>query len=140
MPLEISAGAVIFRRNDSELQFLLLHYELGHWEFAKGHIEKGEDERETVRREVAEETGITDITFVEGFRESIKYYFRWQGKGIFKVVVFYLIRTAIKEVKLSDEHIGYEWLSYDEAMKRLKFKNSKQVLEKANRAILSEQR
>ena len=138
MPLEISAGAVIFRRNNSELQFLLLHYELGHWEFAKGHIEKGEDERETVRREVAEETGIADITFVEGFRESIKYYFRWQGKGIFKVVVFYLVRTAAKEVKLSDEHIGYEWLSYDKAMRRLKFKNSKHVLEKANRAILSE--
>lgn len=140
MQREISAGAVIFRRNDSELQFLLLHYELGHWEFAKGHIEKGEDERETVRREVAEETGITDITFVEGFRESIKYYFRWQGKGVFKVVVFYLVRMAAKEVKLSNEHIGYEWLSYDEAMKRLKFKNSKQVLEKANRAILNEQR
>jgi 8-oxo-dGTP pyrophosphatase MutT (NUDIX family) len=117
-----------------------LHYELGHWEFAKGHMEKGEDERETVRREVAEETGITDIIFVEGFRESIKYYFRWQGKGIFKVVEFHLVRTAAKEVKLSDEHIGYEWLAYDEAMKRLKFKNSKQVLEKANRTILSEQR
>jgi len=138
MPLEISAGAVIFRRNNSELQFLLLHYELGHWEFAKGHMEKGEDERETVRREVAEETGIADITFVEGFRESIKYYFRWQGKGIFKVVVFYLVRTAAKEVKLSDEHIGYEWLSYDKAMRRLKFKNSKHVLEKANSLILNE--
>ncbi|MEK6565785.1 MAG: NUDIX domain-containing protein [Bacteroidota bacterium] len=139
MPREISAGAVIFRRADTGPEFLLLHYELGHWEFAKGHIEKGEDERETVRREVAEETGITNISFVEGFRESIKYYFRWQGKGIFKVVVFYLVRTAMKEVKLSDEHIGHEWLSYDEAMKRLKFKNSKQVLEKANSAILNEQ-
>ena len=139
MPREISAGAVIFRRTDTGPEFLLLHYELGHWEFAKGHIEKDEDERETVRREVAEETGITDITFIEGFRESIKYYFRWQGKGVFKVVLFYLVRTTMKEVKLSDEHIGCEWLSYDEAMKRLKFKNSKQVLEKANRAILSEQ-
>ena len=117
-----------------------MHYELGHWEFAKGHVEKGEHERETVQREVAEETGITDITFVEGFREQIKYYFRWRGKSIFKVVVFHLVRTTAKEVKLSDEHIGYEWLAYDEAMRRLKFKNSKQVLEKANRAILSEHR
>lgn len=140
MPRELSAGAVIFRTNNSEPEFLLLHYELGHWEFAKGHIEKDEDERETVRREVAEETGITEITFVEGFRESIKYYFRWRGKGIFKIVVFYLVRTPTKEVKLSNEHIGYEWLSYDGAMKRLNYKNSKHVLEKANRAILSERR
>lgn len=138
MAREISAGAVIFRRSDTGPHYLLLHQSLSHWDFAKGHIEKGENERDTVRREVAEETGITDIIFVERFRESIKYYFRWQGKGIFKIVVFYLVRTATKEVKLSNEHIGYDWLSYDEAMKRLKFKNSKPVLEKANMAILSE--
>lgn len=136
MPREVSAGAVVFYLNNSGPEYLLLHYELGHWEFAKGHIEKDEDERETVRREVAEETGIAEMTFVEGFRESIEYYFRWQGKSIFKIVVFYLVRTPTKEVRLSNEHIGYEWLSYDEAMMRLKFKNSKHVLEKANGAIL----
>ena len=131
MPREVSAGAIIVRKSPSGREFLILHYELGHWDFTKGHIEKGEDERETVRREVTEETGITDIMFVEGFRETIKYFFKWKGRGIFKIVIFYLVETPQKEVKLSHEHIGYEWLSFGDAMKRLKFKNSRTILEKA---------
>lgn len=131
MPREVSAGAIIVRKSPSGHEFLILHYELSHWDFAKGHIEKGEDERETVRREVAEETGITDIMFVEGFRETIKYFFKWKGREIFKIVIFYLVETSQKEVKLSHEHVGYEWLSFGDAMKRLKFKNSRTILEKA---------
>jgi len=131
MPREISAGAVIFRRTKKHPQFLLLHYSLGHWDFPKGNIEKGEDEKETVRREIAEETGITRIKFVEGFRETIKYFYKWKGQGIFKIVMFYLVETRQKKVKLSFEHMGYEWLEYEEALKRLSFKNSKQVLENA---------
>ncbi|MBI4429211.1 MAG: NUDIX domain-containing protein [Ignavibacteriales bacterium] len=136
MPREISAGAIIVRKTPDDYKYLLLHYELGHWEFAKGHIEPGEDERETVRREVAEETGITDLTFVEGFHETIRYFFRWKESRIFKIVVFLLVETFQEVVKLSDEHIGFEWLSYEDAMKRLKFKNSKSILEKANELLL----
>ena len=138
MPREVSAGAIIFRKNARGREFLILHYEPGHWDFAKGHIERGEDERETVRREVAEETGITDITFIDGFRETIRYFFRWKGRGIFKVVVFYLAQTSQKEVKLSHEHIDYVWLPFDDAMKRLKFKNSRTILEKANELLLKQ--
>ena len=130
MPREISAGAIIVRKSPEGFEYLLLHYELGHWEFAKGHIEQGEDERETVRREVAEETGITDIIFIEGFRETIRYFFRWKESRIFKIVVFFLVQTAQKDVKLSSEHIGYEWLSFDDAMKRLNFKTARQFWKK----------
>ena len=136
MPREISAGAIIVRKTPDGYKFLLLHYELGHWEFAKGHIEPGEDEHETVRREVAEETGITDIVFVEGFRETIRYFFRWKESRIFKIVVFFLVQTSREVVKLSSEHIGYEWLSFEDALNRLKFKNSKMILEKANELLL----
>ncbi len=131
MPREISAGAVIFRRTKKGSEFLLLHYELGHWDFPKGNIEKGEDAKETVKREIAEETGITRIKFVEGFREIIKYFYKWKGQNIFKIVIYYLVETTQKIVKLSYEHIGYEWLPFDEAVKRLTHKNSKEVLKKA---------
>lgn len=54
MKKEKSAGAVII--NDKKV--LLLHYSSGHWDFPKGHIEKGETELETAKREVKEETGL----------------------------------------------------------------------------------
>ena len=119
-----------------------MHYESGHWEFAKGHIEKGESEEQTVRREIQEETGITDITIIPGFKEYIKYFFRNnyalkkedknKAPWIFKLVVFYLVETRAQEVKISDEHIGYAWLTYEDALKKLTFKNAKNLLKKAN--------
>ena len=72
--VEKSAGAVIFRKEDDKIYYLLLHYQGGHWDFPKGNIEKGEKLEDTVRREVKEETGIENIKFALGFKEAIKYF------------------------------------------------------------------
>ena len=98
----------------------------------KGHIEKGEKEIETVRREVEEETGLKDIEFVDGFKERIKYFFKFREKNILKFVTFYLAETKEKDIKVSFEHLGFEWLSYEKAIKKLTFKNAKEILKKAN--------
>ena len=79
-----------------------------------------------------EETGLEDIKFVEGFKEWIKYFFKFQGKTVFKIVTFLLAEAETEEVKISPEHIGYQWLPYKEALKQLKFKNAKEILKKAN--------
>ncbi len=136
MPVEKSAGAVIFRKDNKKLYYLLLHYEAGHWDLPKGHIEKGESEKEAVLREVKEETGIRDVNFLEEFRTTIKYFFRAGGKTIFKIVVFYLAETRTKEIKLSFEHIGYSWLPYEEALREITFKNAKEVLKKAHDFVM----
>jgi len=132
MPLEKSAGAVVFRKEKGKIYYLLLHYQAGHWDFPKGIIEKGEKIEETVKREVREETGIKDIKFIEGFKEWIKYFFKLKSKNIFKIVTFFLAETQTQEVKISWEHIGYKWLHYEEALEQLTFKNAKEILQKAN--------
>jgi bis(5'-nucleosidyl)-tetraphosphatase len=70
---EKSAGAVVFRKTDKGIKYLLLKYRNGHWDFPKGHIENGETEEETMRREVREETGIDDLKIVPGFIENFRY-------------------------------------------------------------------
>ena len=137
--VEKSAGAVVFRRENKKIYYLLLHYpsvshraEKDYWDFPKGHVEKGEKEIDTVKREVFEETGLKDIEFIEEFKEWIKYFFKYEGKTVFKIVTFYLTETKSEEVKISEEHIGYEWLPYEEAIKQLTFKNAKEILRKAN--------
>ena len=77
---EHSAGAVLYGHfvND-ETKFLLLHYASGHWDFPKGNVEAGETEVETVKREIFEETGITDIRFAEGFVQPIFYSYKRDG-------------------------------------------------------------
>lgn len=138
MPVERSAGAVIFRKEGGKFFYLLLHYPRGlrspdpYWDFPKGHIDKGEKPIETARRETAEETGLVNIELVEDFKETIKYFFRHKGKTILKFVTFFLAETKIKEVKVSYEHSGYDWLPYEKALEQLTFKNAKEILKKAN--------
>lgn len=134
MPKETSAGAVIFRRNE-EIKYLLLRYASGHWDFPRGAIEKGEKEEETVQREVKEETGLGELEFIPGFREKISWFYRKEGKTIYKEAIYYLVNTKKEKVKISFEHIGFKWLPYKEAMNQLTFKNSKKVLEKANKFL-----
>ena len=132
MSIEKSAGGIIFRKEKGKIYYLLLCYELGHWGFPKGHIEKGESLKDTIRREVREETGIEDIKIINGFKEWIKYFFKLKGKNIFKIVTYLLGETKTEEVKISWEHTGYKWLSYEKSIKQLTFENTKEILKKAN--------
>lgn len=150
MPKEKSAGAIIFRKEGPtgypKIYYLLLHYHSGHWEFPKGHIEEGESNEETVKREIAEETGINDVKIIPGFKKYIKYFFRQsyglEGEAkkkapwIFKLVVFYIAETRTKEVKISSEHSGFLWLPLEEAVKKTTFKNSKMLLKEVDDFIV----
>ena len=152
MPKEKSCGAIVFKTHKNQrflghrkskgfssgqkpVKYLILHYEEGHWDFPKGHVDKGETEQETVKREVKEETGIDDIEFVKGFKETIRYFFRAKGQLINKEVVYYLVESKTEEVKLSFEHVGFEWLEFEDALKKLTFDNARDLLRKANELI-----
>jgi len=132
---EHSAGAVVYREEGGEYKFLILKYGLGHWDFPKGNVEKGESEIETVKREIAEETGIDQIEIIEGFKEGVGYYYRLKGNLVYKTVNYYLAKTEQKDVKLSYEHEDYAWVTIDEALKYIKHKNSINVLNKAYQYI-----
>jgi bis(5'-nucleosidyl)-tetraphosphatase len=132
MPIEKSAGAIVFRRENEEIKYLLIQYGWGHWEFPRGMIEKGETLEETARREVKEEVSIEDIEFIPGFKEWTKFFFKLKGKNIMKIATFLLAETKTKEVKLSYEHKDFKWLSYKEALEQLTFKNAKEIIKKAN--------
>jgi 8-oxo-dGTP pyrophosphatase MutT (NUDIX family) len=130
MGREISAGVILFR-NEPQREYLLLDYG-SHWDFPKGHIEAGEDPQITAARELQEETGIRDARFVPGFKESMRYFYRKAGEGMLKVVIYFLAETPSGNVTLSDEHAGYLWLPYETALKRLTFKNARDLLTKAH--------
>lgn len=128
---ETSAGIVLFRKEDSKNLFLLLHYPSGHWDFVKGKMEKGESTHETAIRETKEETGITDINFLDNFEEWIEYNFQYQKELVHKKVVFFLAETKTKQVNISHEHLDYTWTDYNTAMEKTTFDNAKTVLTKA---------
>jgi len=129
---EKSCGAVVFLKKDNQTKYLLLNYAAGHWDFVKGNVEPNEAEKQTVTRELQEETGITDAKFIDGFREPIGYFYRRQGLTVHKEVVFFIMETKTEQVQISFEHIGFIWLDYKHAMEKLTFKNARDVLQKAH--------
>ena len=136
---ETSVGAVVFRVVNGKRLYLLLHYPSGHYDFAKGHIEKGETEEMTLRRETEEESGIKDLQ-VFPHRVSIRYFYiakgterekrlrKVEGLWIFKEVHFYPAETKTEAVTISHEHQGHLWEQYEAALKRVTFDNAKRVL------------
>ena len=137
MGTEKSAGIVLFRNNSGKNEFLLLNYPQGHWDFVKGKIEQNETSHEAAIRETREETGITNIEFIDGFEESVEYDFRFKKENIHKKVIFFLAKTDEKNIKLSHEHNDYLWLEYNDALKKTTFENAKNVLTKANEFLSS---
>ena len=134
---EKSAGIVLFRNDSDKNKFLLLNYPQGHWDFIKGKVEQNETPHETAIRETKEETGITNIEFIDGFEESVEYDFRFKKENIHKKVIFFLAKTDEKNIKLSHEQNDYLWLEYNDALKKTTFENAKNVLSKANKFLSS---
>ena len=139
MPVERSAGAIIFRETKKGREYLLIQHpdnnekgKPGHWDFPKGHIEKGETTEEAVRREVKEETGIFRLVFVPRFKETIRYFVKVGDQRRLKFVVFFLAKTRQEKIKISWEHQGYAWLPYQEAYQRLTYPNAKHILTHAH--------
>jgi len=141
MPREKSVGVVVVHLMEKDVFYLLLHYPAtararhSYWDLPKGHVEEREKELDTAKREVREETGLRDLRFVRGFRETIRYFFRAEGKTVSKMVAFYLAETQQEKIQVSHEHTGYVWLPYREAIKQVKFQNAKDVITKAHNLL-----
>ena len=134
---QTSAGVVLFQNVSSEKLFLLLNYPQGHWDFIKGKMEKNETPHETALRETKEETGISNIEFIDGFEENIEYDFKFKREDVHKKVIFFIAKTDTKKIRLSHEHNDYLWLGYNDALKKTTYQGSKNVLIKANEFLLN---
>ena len=134
MKKEVSAGIILFNDNESR-KFLLLNYPSKHWDFVKGKMENGETSHETALRETKEETGISDVEFLDGFEEEIEYYFRAEKQDIHKKVIFFLGKTKTLDIILSHEHLDFIWLDYDNALNKITYDNAKNLLKKSKKFL-----
>lgn len=153
---EVSAGGVVYRKVKDSYEFLIGKHSGYHkWVLPKGLVEKGESYTETAVREIGEEVGV--VARVVGMEpvKTIEYWYfadleskigkaatgieterrvaKYQEEGglktrIHKKVIFYLMEYESDLGKVGWEMEEREWVSYEEAIKRLAFDTEKEVL------------
>lgn len=133
MNYEKSCGAIVFRKYHGNTEILLVrHLKAGHWSFPKGHMEAGETEEETARREIKEETGL-DVLLDTGFRETVTYSPKRNTK---KTVVYFVgMATSHELIPQKEEISQLRWLEIDQANAALTYDNDKAIVSKAKAFI-----
>ena len=131
---EKSCGAVVFTRENGVIQYVIVENTDGRCPgFPKGHVEGGETELQTARREIKEETSL-EVSFIEGFRREDSYPIK-NGR-VEKTVVYFLAEyEGQKPVSQPGEIGSVSVLPLDKALELLEFENTRQTLCKADAFI-----
>ena len=133
---EQSAGGVVFRVDAGQPLFLLIRDSYQNWGFPKGHIEQGEQADQAARREVAEETGLTDLV-IRAPIETIDWYFRFRGQLIHKSCQFYLMESleATTCPQRNEGITACRWIAFEEAETLISYANAREVLRRAQELV-----
>ncbi len=128
MKTEYSYGAVVYRKKENKVEFLIEYMTLGHISIPKGHIEEGETEKECALREIKEETNL-DVELDMNFSHTISYS---PKEGVYKYVTFYLAKaTSENIISQLEEVTKTNWVDIDKAISEVTFDTDKETLKKA---------
>ena len=113
---EISAGGVVYQKQETEYMLLLIEDRYGKVTLAKGKQEMGETIEETALREVLEETGVAGRLGSKLDMITYVYTHPTTGESIDKEVHYYLVEAYNTEITVQLEEINdVHWHSAKEA-------------------------
>lgn len=122
-----SIEAWIYHSEEREILLLKVEDEkVSFWQPITGGIERGESPEEACLREIKEETGLilscTNLTSLGVFTVKID-----EKLTIHKSL--FLVLTEQKEIQLSDEHVGAQWIALDKVSSQLYWPSNQATFE-----------
>ena len=133
-PCEISCGAVVYTVVKGAVKYAVISSFTGDRGFPKGHIERGETEKQTALREIKEEIGV-DAKLLDGFCEQTSFYLPRKRNVLKRVTYFLAYYENQPLVAQLAEVADVRLMSYEQAMGVLRHEDSKSLLYKANAYI-----
>ena len=142
MEQQKSSGLIIYYIEQNQPIFLILK-KTNRIDFVKGLIEETKDgeeaEIDTALREAKEEANLTELEIIPNFEHKQEFFFELNEQFIKKQLVYHLAKTTkehSKQTKISYEHKGFDWLVLKQALKLMRIKGNKEVIQKAHDFIL----
>lgn len=119
---------------EGELLLLLDRPDRGEVRLPKGHIDPGEDERETALREVGEESGYADLEIL-GDLGSGRVEFEYEGDYYIRDQHYFLMALRSdarrKRPPKDEEQFRVRWVPCDRAAGELTYEDERKVVEQA---------
>lgn len=123
---EPTAGGVVFRHNPKTggIEFLLIQDSKNRWTIPKGHIEEGEEAKQTASREISEETGLQEMD-VLSWLGKINFRYRRVQSLVLMTTEIFLVRAKGDTDKLTPEDWmnDVKWLDSKDALDKIEYED-----------------
>jgi 8-oxo-dGTP pyrophosphatase MutT (NUDIX family) len=134
-----AAGGVVIYRHDNTFDVLLILDMQSKLTFPKGLVDPGEQNFETAKREIAEETGAMDIIHLFDLPD-ISYPVVWNNNPQIKVVKYYVFEIYDKPVLVPQRIEGINsavWMNVDQAIQVVGYEKTNVPLLKIVKDLLN---
>ena len=133
-----SYGIIPIAKMPSGYQLLLIKQIEEHWSFPKGHAYWREVPIETARRELLEETGISDAYIIQdiSFESNYIYSGGWITRK--RKVIFFPGFVEKQGIKMQEsEIVDYAWVNYQEARELMTYPDMMKMVDKVDNYLIS---